>query len=120
MSIKKMSRDPIMLVDKVFEIPLFAATGQQYICTEVADLGVDARSKRYGVYLKWLPTSYSVPEVLRMDIEIFSSSNSLVNVTLYEKMDNGSYVVTCNGTFDRDLISTPSKIQRLITELINK
>ena len=120
MSIKKMSRDPIMLVDKVFDISLFAAYGQQYICTEVADLGVDVRSKRYGVYLKWLPTSYSVPEVLRMDIEIFSSSTSLVNVSLYEKNSYGSYIITCNGTFDRDLISTPTKIQTLINELINK
>jgi hypothetical protein len=49
---------PIMLVNKIFTIPLFSAANQQYVCTEVADLGVDATSKRYGIYFKWLPTTY--------------------------------------------------------------
>jgi hypothetical protein len=111
---------PIMLVNKVFTIPLFSAAHQQYVCTEVADLGVDTTSKRYGIYFKWLPTTYSVPEILRMDIEIYQQKVKpiLVQVSLYEKTNSGNYVVTCNGHFDEDCISTTAKIQTMINELI--
>ncbi len=121
MSIKKIKQvGPIMLVNKIFTIPLFSAAHQQYVCTEVADLGVDATSKRYGIYFKWLPSTYSVPEVLRMDIEIYQQKVKpiLVQVSLYEKREDGSYIVTCNGHFDEDYISTPAKIQTMINELI--
>jgi hypothetical protein len=113
---------PIMLVNKVFTIPLFSAAHQQYVCTEVADLGVDTTSKRYGIYFKWLPTTYSVPEILRMDIEIYQQKVKpiLVQVSLYEKTNSGNYVVTCNGHFDEDCISTPAKIQTMIERLINR
>jgi hypothetical protein len=115
-------RGPMMLMDKIFTIPLFSAANQQYVCTEVAELGVDATSKRYGIYFKWLASTYSVPEVLRMDIEIYQQSVKpiLVQVSLYEKTNSGNYVIVCNGHFDEDCISTPSKIQNMIVQLIHK
>ena len=115
-------RGPMMLVDKVFTIPVFAAYKQQYVCTEVAELGVDATSKKYGIYFKWLPSTYSVPEILRMDIEIYQQNVKpiLVQVSLYEKTNSGNYIVVCNGHFDEDCISTPSKIQDMILKLVNK
>jgi hypothetical protein len=113
---------PIMLVNKVFTIPLFSAAHQQYVCTEVAELGTTTHSKTYGIYFKWLPSTYSVPEVLRMDIEIYKQNVKpfLVMVSLYEKTNSGNYVVTCNGHFDEDYISTPAKIQTMIERLINR
>ena len=118
----KKQRGPMMLMDKVFNIPIFNAATQQYVCTEVADLGSDANSKRYGIYFKWLPTTYNVPEILRMDIELWNQQfePTLVNISLYEKTKTGSYVVTCNGHFDKDCISSPAKIQTMINELINR
>jgi hypothetical protein len=115
-------RGPMMLMDRVFNIPIFSAANQQYVCTEVAELGVDATSKKYGIYFKWLPSTYSVPEVLRMDIEIYQQKVKpiLVQVSLYEKRNSGNYVVTCNGHFDEDYISTPAKIQSMIQQLVNR
>jgi hypothetical protein len=55
-----------MLMDKVFNIGIFNAATQLYVCTEVADLGSDANSKKYGVYFRWLPSTYAVPEVLKI------------------------------------------------------
>jgi hypothetical protein len=113
---------PIMLVNKVFTIPLFNAATQQYVCTEVTELGSSTHSKTYGLYFKWLPTTYSVPEILRMDIEIYKQNVKpfLVNISLYEKTNSGNYVVTCNEHFDEDDISTPAKIQTMIERLINR
>jgi hypothetical protein len=115
-------KGPMMLVNKVFNIPVFSAQHQQYMCTEVAELGVDATSKRYGIYFKWLSSTYSVPEVLRMDIEIYQQNVKpiLVQVSLYEKTNSGNYVVVCNGHFNEDCISTPLKIQNMIIDLINR
>lgn len=115
-------KGPMMLVDKVFTIPVFAAYKQQYVCTEVAELGVDATSKRYGIYFKWIASSYSVPEILRMDIEIYQQKVKpiLVQVSLYEKTNSGNYVVVCNGHFKEDCISTLSNIQNMIIDLTNK
>ena len=118
----KKERGPMMLIDKIFTIPLFSANTQQYVCTEVAELGSSTHSKTYGLYFKWLPTSFSVPEILRMDIEIYKQNVKpfLVSISLYEKTNSGNYVVTCNGHFDEDYISTPAKIQTMIERLINR
>jgi hypothetical protein len=115
-------RGPMMLIDKIFTIPLFHANTQEYVCTEVAELGSDSTSKTYGIYFKWLPTSYAVPEILRLDIEIYKQNVKpfLVNISLYEKTKSGNYRVTCNGHFDEDYISTPAKIQTMIERLINR
>jgi hypothetical protein len=115
-------RGPMMLMDRVFTIPLFHANTQQYVCTEVTELGSSTHSKTYGLYFKWLPTSFSVPEILRLDIEIYKQNVKpfLVNISLYEKTNSGNYVVTCNGHFDEDYISTPAKIQTMIERLINR
>jgi hypothetical protein len=57
-----------------------------------------------------------------MDIEIYKQNVKpyLVMVSLYEKTNSGNYVVTCNGHFDEDYISTPAKIQTMIERLINR
>ena len=119
----KKERGPMMLMDKVFSIPIFSAKKQQYVCTEVADLGsLDGTDKRYGIYFKWIPSSYNVPEILRMDIELYKQNvePTLVNISLYEKTKTGNYIVSCNGYFDKDCISTPAKIQTMIEQLIKR
>lgn len=115
-------RGPMMLMDRVFTIPLFCAEHQQYVCTEVAELDTTTHSKTYGIYFKSLPSTYSVPEIVRMDIEIYKQNVKpfLVNISLYEKTNSGNYVVTCNGHFDEDYISTPAKIQTMIERLIKR
>lgn len=117
MSIQKMARGPVMLVDKVFTIPVFAALTQEYICTEVAPLGIDANSKKYGVYFKWLPSSYSVPEVIRIDITLTQQTNQ-IEVQLFEKKNSGNYIPLYHRSYDGDRISSVTKIQDMIKDLI--
>ena len=43
---KKINKlQPGILVGMEFNIPLFCADNQMYVCTEVADMGSDAESK---------------------------------------------------------------------------
>ena len=113
----KKERGPMMLMDKVFNIGIFNAATQQYICTEVADLGSDANSKKYGVYFRWLPSTYAVPEVLKMDITLNIGSNH-IEVQLYEKYKSGKYVLQYNKGYDKERISSVAKIQSMLNDLI--
>ncbi len=111
-------RGPMMLMDKVFNIPIFNAATQQYICTEVADLGSDANSKKYGVYFRWLPSTYAVPKVLKIDITIGLTGSNHIEVQLYEKYKSGKYILQYNKGFDKERISSVAKIQSMLNDLI--
>jgi len=117
MSIQKMARGPVMLMDKVFTIGLFSADTQQYVCTNVLDLGSDGRYKKYGVYFKWLKSTYSVPEIMRMDITLNNGSNH-IEVQLFEKRPNGSYLPLFHRGYDKERISSVVNIQSMLNDLI--
>ena len=110
-------RGPMMLMDKVFTIPLFSANTQQYVCTEVADLGGDMTSKKYGVYFKWLKSTYSVPEILRMDITLNTGSNH-IGIQLFEQRPNGTYIPLFHRGYDKERISSVANIQSMLNDLI--
>ena len=113
----KKQRGPMMLMDKVFTIPLFSADTQQYVCTEVADLGGDMTSKKYGVYFKWLKSTYSVPEILRMDVTLNTGSNH-IGIQLFEQRPNGTYIPLYHRAYDKERISSVANIQSMINDLI--
>ena len=113
----KKERGPMMLMDKVFTIVIFAAYKQQYVCTEVADLGSDINGKKYGVYFKWIPTSFSVPEIMRMDITLNNGSNH-IEVQLFEKRPNGAYLPLFHRSYDKERISSVANIQSMLNDLI--
>ena len=110
-------RGPMMLMDKVFTIGIFAAHTQQYVCTEVADLGVDANSRKYGVHFKWLKSTYSVPEIMRMDITLNHGSNH-IGIQLFEKRPNGAYIPLFHRGYDKERISSVANIQSMLNDLI--
>jgi len=114
----KKERGPMMLMDKVFNIGIFNAATQLYVCTEVADLGSDANSKKYGVYFRWLPSTYAVPEVLKVDITIGPTGSNHIEVQLYEKYKSGKYILQYNKGFDKERISSVAKIQSMLNDLI--
>ena len=109
---------PGMLLNKVFSIPVFSAKKQQYRCTEVADLGSDANGKKYGVYLNWIASSYSVPEVLRLDITLRPQQTKQIEVQLFEKANSGNYIPLYHRSYDMERISSVKNIQRMTNDLI--
>ena len=110
-------RGPMMLMDKVFNIGIFSADTQKYVCTEVNDLGSDGTTKTYEVHFKWLPTTYNVPEILRMDI-ILNNGNNHIIVQLFEKRPNGVHIPLFHRGYDKERISSVANIQSMINDLI--
>lgn len=69
MSIQKMARGPVMLIDREFNIPLFNADTQMYVCTDVSEIESSPTGKDYRISLSEIKQKYAVPE--RIDINLF-------------------------------------------------
>ena len=114
---KMTKKSPNRLIDMEFNIPIFNADTQMYLCTDVTDLGNDGTYKKYGVHFKWLPTTFAVPEIMRMDITLNNGSNH-IEVQLFEKRPNGSYLPLFHRGYDKERISSVVNIQSMLNDLI--
>ena len=70
MSIQKMARGPVMLIDREFNIPLFNADKQMYLCTDVTEIATSPGGKDYNIMLSEIKgLNYNVPA--RVDVNLF-------------------------------------------------
>ena len=116
----KQLRGPMMLMDKVFEIPIFNAQGQHYVCTNVECTNNDSTTKTYEVFFKWIPSQFHVPEMMRMDITMFTATPDRIGVELYEKTKSSGLISTklFEKTLDYKSIQSVTSIQSMIHKLI--
>jgi hypothetical protein len=82
----KKERGAWMLVDKEFNIPLFAAEKQMYICTNVEETISAPAGKTYTISFSEVKgLNYSVPE--RVDMSLFvpvDGNGGMVNIHMVE------------------------------------
>ena len=107
---------PQDLVDMSFTIPVFNAATQMYKCTEVKDY-VDVTKKGYELYLEWIPSSYSVPMKMRLDVLLSNSNN--VDLILFEKLHSGKYERIHHKVYTRTHISSVKNIEAALKRLVN-
>lgn len=70
MSIEKMARGPVMLIDREFNIPLFNADKQMYLCLDVTEIATSPGGKDYNIMLSEIKgLNYNVPA--RVDVNLF-------------------------------------------------
>jgi hypothetical protein len=72
------NKSPNRLIDMEFNIPVFNAHKQMYLCTNVDEVSTSAEGKDYNISLSEVKQSYSVPE--RIDISLFIIFELLRNV----------------------------------------
>jgi hypothetical protein len=63
------NKSPNRLIDMEFNIPLFNADTQMYLCTNVDEVFTSGEGKDYNISLSEVKQKYSVPE--RIDISLF-------------------------------------------------
>ena len=85
MSIQKMARGPVMLIDREFNIPLYNADKQMYLCIDVSEIASSPGGKDYNIMLSEVKgLSYSVPE--RVDVNMFipttDDNGELAHITM--------------------------------------
>ena len=63
------NKSPNRLIDMEFNIPIFNADTQMYLCTNVDEVATTGEGKEYRISLSEVKQNYSVPE--RVDINLF-------------------------------------------------
>ena len=121
MSIQKMARGPVMLIDREFNIPLFNAETQMYVCTDVSEIATSPGGKDYNISLSEVKQKYSVPE--RVDIDLFIPSDGnggLAHVTINEIRTNGRDVKLAQTLTPKENITTLEGLKKVFYEMGKK
>ena len=109
---------PQDLINMMFTIPVFNAATQMYKCIEVIDyVSAQNPKKQYELYLEWIPTSYSVPSKMRLDVLLSNSNN--VDLILFEKLSSGNYERIHHKVYTRTHISSVKNIEDALKRLVN-
>lgn len=121
MSIQKMARGPVMLIDREFNIPLFNAETQMYVCTDVSEIATSPGGKDYNISLSEVKQNYSVPE--RVDINLFiptDGNGGLAHVTMNEIRTNGRDIKLGQTLTPKENITTLVGLKKIFYEMAKK
>ena len=121
MSIQKMARGPVMLIDREFNIPLFNADKQMYLCIDVSEIATSPGGKDYNIMLSEVKQNYSVPE--RVDINLFiptDGNGGLAHVTMNEIRTNGRDIKLAQTLTPKENITTLAGLKKIFYEMAKK
>ena len=121
MSIQKMARGPVMLIDREFNIPLFNADKQMYLCIDVSEIATSPGGKDYNISLSEVKQNYSVPE--RVDINLFiptDGNGGLAHVTMNEIRTTGRDIKLAQTLTPKENITTLAGLKKIFYEMAKK
>jgi hypothetical protein len=121
MSIQKMTRGPVMLIDREFNIPLFNAETQMYVCTDVSEIASSPSGKDYTIHFTEVKQKYSVPE--RVDIDLFVPSDGnggLAHVTINEVDPKRGDIKLGQILTPKENITTLEGLKKIFYEMAKK
>ncbi len=109
------------LVDKEFNIPLFHAEKQMYLCTNVEEvLDNPGVGKDYVISFSEVKGNYSVPEKIMIQLNIPSDGTAtFAQATLLEETKNG-YMELSKLICDKKQLSSFGNIKKLFHNLGQK
>lgn len=84
MSIQKMGRQPVMLIDREFNIPVFNADTQMYKCIDVSEIAWSPSGKDYTISFSEIKQKYAVPQRINIDLFIPTNDGELVSLHMVE------------------------------------
>ena len=121
MSIQKMARGPVMLIDREFNIPLFNAETQMYLCIDVSEIASSPGGKDYNISLSEVKQNYAVPE--RVDINLFiptDGNGGLAHVTMNEIRTTGRDIKLAQTLTPKENITTLAGLKKTFYEMAKK
>ncbi len=80
------NKSPNRLIDMEFNIPIFNADTQMYVCTNVDEVSTSGEGKTYKISLSEVKQNYSVPERIVIDLFIphTDANGEPANVNMFE------------------------------------
>ena len=123
MSIEKMARGPVMLIDREFNIPLFNANKQMYVCTDVTEIATSPGGKDYNIMLSEVKgLNYSVPE--RVDVNMFipttDANGELAHITMNEVDPKRGDIKLAQTLTPKENITTLEGLKKVFYEMAKK
>jgi hypothetical protein len=90
------NKSPNRLIDMEFNIPLFNAARQMYVCTDVSEIASSPGGKDYTISLSEVKQKYSVPERINIDMFIptTDANGEPAHVVMNEVRTKGDVVLT--------------------------
>ena len=123
MSIQKMARGPVMLIDREFNIPLFNADKQMYVCINVSEIATSPGGKDYNIMLSEVKgLNYSVPE--RVDVNMFipttDANGELAHITMNEVDPKRGDIKLAQTLTPKENITTLAGLKKIFYEMGKK
>ena len=119
---KMTKKNPNSLIDMEFNIPIFAADKQMYLCIDVSEIASSPGGKDYNLMLSEVKgLNYSVPE--RMDINLFiptDGNGGLAHVTMNEIRTNGRDIKLAQTLTPKENITTLEGLKKVFYEMGKK
>jgi hypothetical protein len=108
---------PFSLKDLEFEIPLFAAKHQRYICENVSRVCDNSEEKKYCLEFEWVASSYSVPNKIKLYISILKPNSGNIGIILTEITDSGNEIRLRHVAKPIKSISSLEEFEKLLIHL---
>ena len=120
---KIINKSPNRLIDMEFNIPLFNADKQMYLCIDVSEIATSPGGKDYNIMLSEVKgLNYSVPE--RVDVNMFipstDANGELAHITMNEIDTKRGDIKLANTTTHKKNITTLEGLKKVFYEMGKK
>jgi hypothetical protein len=118
---KMTKKSPNSLIDEEFNIPLFGADRQMYLCIDVSEIATSPGGKDYNMMLSEVKQNYSVPE--RVDINLFiptDGNGGLAHVTMNEIRTDGRDIKLAQTLTPKENITTLEGLKKVFYKMAKK
>ena len=112
---KIINKSPNRLIDMEFNIPLFNADKQMYVCIDVSEIATSPGGKDYNIMLSEVKgLNYAVPE--RVDINLFipTDAGGIATLHMVEIRTNGRDIKLAKWTTDKEHISSLAGLKEVL------
>ena len=120
---KIINKSPNRLIDMEFNIPLYNADKQMYLCIDVSEIATSPGGKDYNIMLSEVKgLNYSVPE--RVDVNMFipstDANGELAHITMNEIDAKRGDIKLANTTTHKKNITTLEGLKKVFYEMGKK
>jgi hypothetical protein len=112
---KMTNKSPNRLIDMEFNIPLFNAATQMYVCTDVSEIASSPGGKDYTISLSEVKQNYSVPERITIDLFIptTDANGEPAHVHMIEPRPKGRDVVLTKVMVTKSKLSSLGGLKKV-------
>ena len=113
---KIINKSPNRLIDMEFNIPLFNADTQMYVCTDVSEIASSPGGKDYTICLSEVKQKYAVPERINIDLFIptTDANGELASLHMIEVHPKRGDTELTKWTTDKEHISSLAGLKEVL------